>query len=159
MDYYEQLNLADLSQMGPNPPSPAKPHDVSETQHVLATPEGHISDERGLLARPIKPHSKEKAHYVSRYANTVSVAMAGKFEIWWLEPPGNLLRAWRSAFLEQARSDVFYELSVQSRCSVRRRRTAVLPAVAHPPKRRRTLPFARMDRYPRCFASRAETML
>lgn len=85
LDYYEQLDLADLAQMGTSPPPAAKPHDVNDPQHVLVTPEDHISDERGLLARLIKPHSKEKAYYVSRYANTVSVAMAGKFEIWWLE--------------------------------------------------------------------------
>jgi three-Cys-motif partner protein len=84
LDSYEQLNFADLNQMGSDPPA-AKPHDVNEAQHVLVTPEGHISDERGLMARPIKPHSREKAHYVSRYASTVSVAMACKFEIWWLE--------------------------------------------------------------------------
>jgi len=66
------------------------------------TPSGHIYDERGLLARQIKPHSREKAYDTFRYANTVSVAMSGKWKIWWLElfaGPGALHDAENDEFL------------------------------------------------------------
>ncbi len=65
--------------------------DVNEQSPSVEEP---IYDSKGLLVRPVKPHSLNKAHFVSRYANTVGNAMKNKFPIrWWVElfaGPGRL---------------------------------------------------------------------
>jgi three-Cys-motif partner protein len=64
-------------------------------------PNGNVSvgqaaflDKDGLLARPVQPHSRDKAYYASRYADVVGNAMHSKFnERWWVElfaGPGRL---------------------------------------------------------------------
>ncbi len=65
--------------------------DVNEQRPSVEEPR---YDSKGLLVRPVKRHSADKAHLVSRYANTVGNAMKSIFpNRWWVElfaGPGRL---------------------------------------------------------------------
>jgi three-Cys-motif partner protein len=71
-------------------------------QPKLTTPDGHVPDDEGLLAREIRRHSLEKAWRVGRFAEVVSIAVAGKLPVYWVEffsGPGRLLVHGTSEFM------------------------------------------------------------
>ena len=62
-------------------------------QPRLTTADGLVPDDTGLLARPIKRHSIEKAFKIGRFADTVATAIHGKLPVYWVElfcGPGRL---------------------------------------------------------------------
>ena len=72
--------------------------DPPERQRRPATPRhpaGLGADDEGLWSREVSLHSREKAHYVRRYADIVATSMRGKWRagVWWIElfaGPGRL---------------------------------------------------------------------
>ncbi|MEJ7783717.1 MAG: hypothetical protein WKF96_02865, partial [Solirubrobacteraceae bacterium] len=60
-----------------------------------------IPDDEGSVSRVVQLHSADKDYYAYRYADIVSTAMAGKFELWWIElfaGPGRLFVEPRAAY-------------------------------------------------------------
>lgn len=84
----------------PKPERPAR--SPAPPQPKLTTPDGHVPDDEGLLAREIRRHSLEKAWRVRRFAEVVSVAVGGKLPVYWVElfsGPGRLLVQGTSQFM------------------------------------------------------------
>lgn len=83
----------------PRPPRPTRmlsqPEVTGEPQMVLGEEVGTYRRDPadGLIARVVQSHSLDKAWYARRYADIVGSALAGKFELWWVElfaGPGRL---------------------------------------------------------------------
>lgn len=83
----EQLNFTDLlvNEARAARTSPRREASIDDSQMTLNGPEGLISGGAGLWARPVHPHSLEKARLVHNYAQAAITAVGKRFDIWWLE--------------------------------------------------------------------------
>jgi three-Cys-motif partner protein len=85
LDLFSAFYEAGPRNWGATPEPP--PTDLEAPQLSIMTKDGLVpyGETPGALARTITPHSLIKQDRIYRYANTVSIAMARKWKIWWID--------------------------------------------------------------------------